>query len=285
MNHPSSAPAPDRFRAALACGPILLDAAMGTRLIARGLDLARDDPAAWAVDRPDDVLDLHRRDLAAGADAILTDTFGASRPGLARLGRGGQAAAINRAAAALARRAAGPDRLVLGSIGPAASDDPAALVDQARALIEAGVDALLLETHTIDQAERALTLLGPLSARPILASLHAWPDSGPVAVADAARRLEAAGAAAIGANCLIGMATALGLARRLRDASDLPLLFKPAAGLPGSPPEPPEAFEAAVADLLALGVRLLGGCCGTTEAHVAALRRGIDAATIGPTGG
>src|SRR3954470_1098837 len=103
-----------RFRAALARGPLLLDAALGTRLIARGLDPARDDPALWNLDRPDDVLDLHRRDVAAGADALLTNTFGATRLTLARLGRSDAVVEINRRAVALARQAAGPDRFVLG---------------------------------------------------------------------------------------------------------------------------------------------------------------------------
>jgi len=266
----------DRFAAAIAARPLLLDAAMGTRLIARGLDLARDDPSAWALDRPDDVLALHRLDILAGADAILANTFGANRAWLARYGRGADADAINREAVEIARQAAGPDRLVLGPIGPTASDDPAALRAQARALADSGVDAFLLETHRHDQAARALRLLRPLGL-PILASLHAWPED----LAAAARELAGAGAAALGANCLPGMAPALDLARRLRAATDLPLLIKPAAGLPGNPPEGPEAFERAVPELLALGVRLLGGCCGATDAHVAALRRGLTAAGVG----
>src|SRR5829696_8699488 len=103
---------PDRFRAALARGPLLLDAAMGTRLMARGLDLAHDDPCLWNLDRPDEVLDIHRRDLRAGSDAVLTNTFGANRLSLRRLGRSDQVAAINHRAVELARQAAGPDRLV-----------------------------------------------------------------------------------------------------------------------------------------------------------------------------
>ncbi len=269
--------ATDRLAAALARGPVLLDAGMGTRLIARGVDLARDDPAAWALDHPDDVLGLHDRDVAAGADAVATDTFGANRAWLARFGLADRAIAINRRAVGLARLAVGPGGIVLGSIGPTASDDPGALREQADTLIESGVDALLLETHRLDQADRALTLLSP-GPVPILASLHDWP--GPVA--DAARRLVDLGAAAIGANCLAGMAPALALARKLQGARDVPLLMKPAAGPPGSPPESPETFAAAVPELLALGVRLIGGCCGTTEAHVSAMRSALSAATRPP---
>src|SRR5581483_10567116 len=105
----STAPMSDsgKLAEALARGPILMDAAMGTRLIARGLDLAHDDPCLWCLDRPDEVLDIHRRDVAAGADAVLTNTFGANRLTLDRLGRSADVVAINRRAVELARAAAG----------------------------------------------------------------------------------------------------------------------------------------------------------------------------------
>jgi 5-methyltetrahydrofolate--homocysteine methyltransferase len=263
------------FREALARRPILLDAAMGTRLIARGLDLARDDPALWVIDHPEAVLAIHRLDSEAGAEAVLTNTFGANRAWLDRFGRGGQARTINHRAVEIARLATGPDRYLIGSIGPAASDHPDALLEQAEALLEAGVDALLLETYRLDQAEAALDRLRDLPL-PILASLFDWPDP----IDESAHRLIDRGAFAIGANCQTGMTPALALARRLRAAVDHPLLIKPSAGLPGSPLEPPEAFGAAVPELLALGVRLIGGCCGTTEAHVAALREAIDRAIL-----
>lgn len=263
----------DRLRAALARGPVLLDAAMGTRLIARGLDLARDDPAGWVVDRPAEVLEIHRQDVRAGADAVLTATFGANRAWLARYGLADRAALLNRRAVGLARLAVGPDGFVLGSIGPTASDDPDALREQAGALVGSGVDAFLLETHRLDQALRALAILA-LDGPPVLASLFDWPDP----VAGSARALADAGAAAIGTNCRVGMAPALRLARSLRAACDLPILVKPSAGLAGSDPETPESFAAAVPELLGLGVRLIGGCCGTTAAHVAALRTALSAA-------
>ncbi len=264
----------DALAAALARGPILLDAAMGTRLIARGLDLAREDPSLWVLDHPDEVAAIHRRDVAAGSDAVLTDTFGATRAWLARFGRAADSPRICSAAATMARQAAGPGRLVFGSIGPAASDDPAALIEQAEALAGGGVDALLLETHRPDQALAALDLLQFLG-RPVLASLHSWPEPADE-VADLARRLAGAGAVAIGGNCLPGVDSALTLARRLRGTTDLPLLLKPAAGLPGQTLDVPGAFAAALPEWLRLGVRLVGGCCGTTEAHVGALRRVLD---------
>lgn len=263
-----------RLLDALRDRPLVLDAAMGTRLLARGLDLAVDDPCLWNLARPDDVLDLHRRDAEAGADVLLTNTFGASPAALDRLGRAGDFGAINRRAAELARLAAGPGRLVLGSIGPVGHDRPGSTRRQAEALAEAGVDGLLLETHTPDQALRQLREhLRDGPAVPRLVSLGPPGDPDP----DAARALLDLGAVALGWNCLDGMPPTLDALARL--AAAVPRLAQPSAGLPGRPPATPDSFADAVPRLLALGARLIGGCCGTTEAHVAALRRAVDEAT------
>jgi methionine synthase I (cobalamin-dependent) len=261
-----------RFLDALARRPLLLDAAMGTRLIALGLDLGRDDPALWNLSRPEDVESVHRLDVEAGADALLTNTFGANRAWLGRYGRADSVAAINRRAFELARRVAGPHRFVLGSIGPTAAAEPDAYPEQAEALAGAGVDALILETHDA-QAPLGLRRLQGATGLPLLVSLHRWP-AGPLA--DFVRLLADLGASAVGSNCLPGVEPTLRLTQRLRADTDLPLIAKPSAGLPGESPTTPEALAAGVPRLLALGVRLLGGCCGTTEAHVAALRAALD---------
>ncbi len=251
---------------------MVLDAAMGTRLLDRGLRLEDDDPCLWNRTHPEAVLAIHQRDVAAGAEAVLTNTFGANRRALARLGQGTQrdVAAINHAAVALARRAVGPGRFVVGDLGPTAADG-GAVAEQAAVLIAAGVDGLLFETHRLDQAEAALDQLdraprGPVAV-PLLVSLIAWPDPPDAAVA----RLVALGAEALGGNCQDGMAAALVLAERLRAATDLPLIVKPAAGRPGGPVDGPQAFATAARRLKALGPVLAGGCCGTTETHLAAL--------------
>jgi methionine synthase I (cobalamin-dependent) len=264
--------------AALARGPLVLDAAMGTRLIARGLPLDRDDPALWNLSHAADVFDLHARDVAAGADAVLTNTFGANRRWLDRFGHGSHVEAINRRAVAIARAAAGPDRFVIGSIGPTACDDREALSDQADVLVEAGVDALLFETCRAEQVTTALKWVRPRVAVPVFVSLVEWPAPVDAIV----RRLEDTGADVLGGNCHDRMAAALRMAEALWGLTRLPILVKPAAGLPGAAPAAPESFAAAVPALRALGVRLFGGCCGTTEAHVAALRAACyDAALIG----
>lgn len=260
----------DRFQGALRRPLVVLDAAMGTRLIAAGLRLESDDPALWNLARPEAVAALHRADREAGAEAILTNTFGANRAWLDRYGRSGLAAELNRRAVALARTEAGPACLVLGSIGPTAAGDPAGLIEQAEALATAGVDALVFETFSLDLAETALRLVHPAVDVPIVVSLASWPEP----VQPAVRRLAGLGVAAVGGNCQAGIEQALRLAESLRSATELPLWIKPSAGVPGGPLEPAEAFGQAAPAARALGPVLFGGCCGTTEAHVAAIRAG-----------
>ena len=257
-----------RLADAVARGPVVLDAAIGTRLIALGLDLAHDDPAFWNVARPDAVRSLHTRDRAAGADGVVTNTFGANRVWLARWSRQEEADTINRRAVALARAAVGDAGLVFGSVGPTAACCADAVCEQASILADAGVDALLFETHDLGQAESSLRAIRSRLACSILVSLVAWPAP----ITDSARRLADLGADVLGANCQLGMAAALATMEALGAASPLPLLVKPSAGRPGEDAEPPAAFARAVPRLLECGVRLLGGCCGTTDAHVAALR-------------
>lgn len=264
-----------RFLAAIEPGPLILDAAMGTRLCARGLDLGGDDPCVWNLSHPEAVLDLHRRDVAAGARAVFTNTFGANGPWLARprfhLASPGwpySVEAINRSAVALARQAVGPERFVVGSIGPAAAEVAGAAGEQAAVLVAAGVDALVLETYRGEAAHQVLQELQdlPLGSTPVLVSLWEWPEP----METTARRLLDQGAAILGMNCQDGIAAALRFAARLGPMASRPLLVKPSVRTPAAGTSP-ASFAAAVGRLLECRVGLLGGCCGTTEAHVAAL--------------
>jgi methionine synthase I (cobalamin-dependent) len=267
---------PVRFLAALDRGPLALDAGMGTRLCARGLDLRRDDPCLWNLDRPEEVLDVHRRDAAAGGRVLFTNTFGANRAWLMRHGRRGDMEPINRAGVGLARLAAGPSGFVAGDIGPSTGDDPGAAGEQAAVLLDSGVDALVFETFRLETALAALREARMRIATrpvPLIASLWQWPDDAE----DAARRLLDAGAAVIGLNCRPAIGATASLARRLARAVACPLLIKP--GIAASDLEcdsTPAAFAAAVPVLVEHNVRLIGGCCGTTEAHVAALASACD---------
>jgi methionine synthase I (cobalamin-dependent) len=254
---------------AIGVRPLVLDAAMGTRLAALGLDLRHDDPSHWNLARPDDVASIHAADVVAGAEVLLTNTFGANRHWLERFGLGSETTRINQAAVSIARSVGGEEHYVLGSIGPSA-EGSTSCADQAVTLAESGVDALLFETHTFDQAVRSLRAVRPIVRIPLFVSLTRWPDP----IGDVTARLEDEGASVLGSNCERGMARILETARRLARVTSLPLLVEPSASLPGEVPEHPESFRALVPALLTVGVRLIGGCCGTTDAHVAAIRAG-----------
>ena len=236
--------------------------------------------------------------MASGSDAVLTNTFGANRCWLARFGRAGAVESINRRAVELARQAAGPDRFVFGCLGPTAARrirshdfgkaavpasplptgmrpklarpirrecSTSAAVEQAAILVDAGVDALCFETFKAAELE-SCSAKWPLRF-PSWSRLWQWPDPPDPAV----RRLLELGASVIGMNCQAGIDAAVAFAERISGIAACPLLVKPSAGEPGAATAAPAAFAAAVPRLLELNVRLLGGCCGTTELHVAAL--------------
>jgi methionine synthase I (cobalamin-dependent) len=256
----------------LSTHPLVLDAGIGTRLIALGLDLSRDDPCLWSLDHPDSVLALHHQDRQAGADVLLTNTFGASPSNLARLNRADDAAAVLRASVSLARQAAGPSGFVAGSIGPVLNHNLPEYQSQVDHFDRLGVDLLIFETQTAESALSILDSLSLPSHLPVIVSLYRLPDPP----SDALSRLADLGLAALGVNCVPGPSASVEAIRKFPRA--LPLLAKPAA----SSLDPPETFAAAVPLWLSLGVRLMGGCCGTSHEHVAAIRHALDTALSSP---
>ena len=249
---------------------VVLDAGMGQRLVLRGLDLKNDDPALWCLSHPEEVAAIHGRDLSAGAGAVLTNTFGANRAWLARFGQVREVESVNRRAVELARGAPGPERFVVGSMGPTVGSAEGAAAEQAAILIAAGVDALLLETCHFPEVEPVLEEViahAEPGAVPVFVSLWEWPAEPE----PAARRLVERGAAVLGLNCRCGAAAALEFARALGEAGGVPLMVKPGAQSEAGHAMSPEDLGAIVPLLLAQNVRLIGGCCGTDERHVAAI--------------
>ncbi|QDV38742.1 homocysteine S-methyltransferase family protein [Tautonia plasticadhaerens] len=251
--------------------PILLDAAMGTRLIARGLDLSGDDPCLWCLDRPEEVAEVHRLDVMAGADALTTNTFGANRSWLSRFGRAGEVGAINRAAVALAREAAGPGLLVLGCLGPTAEGSEVE-VEQALALAAGGVDALILETNAASAPiGPRLAALDAAVGLPMILTFSLAVDDDPFP--RLGYDVFELPLQAIGWNC-IPPPRAVELPGHLRGTVGLPLVLQPSGPWIGSGPGVEPTAET-IARLVDQGVRLFGGCCGTTERDIAALRSAL----------
>jgi homocysteine S-methyltransferase len=290
----------DRFRARLAARPLVADGATGTLLFSRGIP-QRACLDELVLSRPDLVGTIHREYLDAGADIVETATFGANRVRLAGWGLGDLAARLNRRAAQLAREArdvAGRDALVAGSIGPLgrpAHGDlgigdaaaRAAFREQLDGLLEGGVDLLILETfHDLDQLILAIGEVRAATGLPIVASMTFGEELG---LADgrtpeaAAAVLASTGIDALGVNCGVGPSASLdALGRMDPGRHGLPGAFMPNAGLPKRIEgqfvyaADPAWFGEAVPLALAAGARIVGGCCGTTPAHVAAMRAAVD---------
>lgn len=290
-------PRVERLRLALARHPLLVDGGMGTQLQRLGLA-----PGAagefWNVAHPDHVRSVHRAYRAAGAALLTTNTFGGTACVLAGHGAGARVHELNLAGARLAREIAGDEAWVLGDIGPfggmleplgdALHDEViVAFGEQAAALLAGGADALLVETMS-DPVEAALAVAAAKSAGAELVvatftfqqSASGYRTMMGTTVADALAGIIDAGADIVGANC----GTGLGLDDYVRLTGELaaaaaghPVLVQPNAGSPRLVDgqicydESAAQFAAAVPRLLAAGARMVGGCCGSTPEHIAAM--------------
>jgi 5-methyltetrahydrofolate--homocysteine methyltransferase len=277
---------------------VLTDGGWGTELQRRG-GRPGECFELWNLTQPERVLEVAKAYVDAGSDIVLTNSFGASSVMLGRHGYAGEAKAINRTAAELSREAAGDRVLVFGSLGPSGKmpslgeieEQPLreAFREQARALVEGGVDGLVLETMSdLAEAELAMDLLRGEFPVPFGVSMTF--DSGPdklhtlmgVTPAALIQAAENAGAAFVGANCGLGVEQYLRLARVFQASTSLPLWFKPNAGLPVLEDNRvvyqsrPEGFASLAFGFFAAGASMVGGCCGTTPEFIRALRQTID---------
>src|SRR4051812_42974217 len=290
---------------------VVFDGSMGATLEQYDLDLERDYKLpgrcheALVLNRPDVIQGLHESMVDAGAEAVETDTFQASRLKLDEWGLGEHTYEINRKAAEIARRAVGEERFVAGSIGPtghlAASDDPtlgvirfrelvAIFEEQARGLVDGGADLLIVETAqdilevkaAVFGAREAFAATG--RAVPIQTSVSLLPNGGKMLlgtdISAALTTLEALEVDVIGLNCSTGPEDMRDAIRFLGEHSPLPVHCIPNAGIPHQGPdgetvfpEKPEPLAETLGDFVErYGVSIVGGCCGTTPDHIRAIR-------------
>lgn len=283
--------------------PLCCDGAMGTQLMARGLASGACG-MLWNIERPADVGGIHLAYRNAGCDVITTNSFGGTRFALELHGLANRVAELNRAAAQVARAAAGENGWVLGDVGPfgdflepvgdvTADELRDAFRAQIAALIEGGADAILVETMS-DPAE---AVVGVEAAKacdkniPVIVT-YSFQKTAPgeyrtmmgTTAAEAMQRAIAAGANIVGTNC----GTALSLddyvelaGQLVAAAGQTPVIVQPNAGSPHTEngqtiyKATPEEMAAAATRLLAAGVRIIGGCCGTTPALLAAMSRAV----------
>jgi 5-methyltetrahydrofolate--homocysteine methyltransferase len=283
---------------------LLGDGAMGTQLQQAGLE-SGGCGEAWNLDHPDRVLAIQRRYVEAGSDVLLTNTFGACRIMLARHGEAERAAAINEAAVALARQALGGCGWVLGDIGPfgglleplgevSRAEAERAFREQARALVAGGADGIIIETQTaFEELAIAVAAAKEAGAKVVIGSIafDKMADEDDVRTMmgigpeQAAEFMAAHGFDLAGLNCGTGvdMAMAARIARRYRAAAGLPVMAQPNAGQPVLEnmrvvyKQTPEEMGAGLEGLLAAGARVVGGCCGSTPAHIRRFREILDA--------
>lgn len=274
---------------------LICDGAMGTELQAHGLQ-ASGCPELWNLSHPDAVEAIHRAYCAAGADVILTNSFGGSRFKLEKFNLERQVSELNEAAACVARRAAGADQFVLGDVGPTGElmaplgvrepgEFEAVFAEQVEGLVRGGVDGIIIETMTaVEEAQAAVRAARSVTDLPVLVSMQFKRDADGaglhtmmgVDVPMFVRSFAELGVDALGGNCSSPGELA-DVVKQLREETSLPILAEPNAGVPQLInwktvfPLGPNDFAEAVVELVRNGVSLLGGCCGTTPEHIRVL--------------
>ena len=292
--------------------PILADGAMGTLLYARGIPINHcyDE---LNLTNPGPILAIHEEYLQAGAQILETNTFGANRFRLARHGMQQKVAEINTAGVRLARQAVehfrgkqAGEAWVAGSLGPlgvrleplgitSLNEARAAFAEQIRALAEAGVDLLVLETMmALNEVREALEAARETAPElPVLAMVTVDEDGNCLdgaSAATAATLLTEWGADAVGVNCSTGPATVLTAIEAMRGATTLPLAAIPNAGLPRAVEGrniylcSPEYMAGFARMAIGAGAQIVGGCCGTTPNHIRAMRSALRALDGEPDG-
>ena len=275
---------------------VLGDGAMGTMLQLAGL--VDGAPERWNVERPDVVSAIHRAYVEAGSDFISTNTFGGTRNRLQLDGLADRIAELNEAGARLAREAAG-ERLVAGSMGPTGElMEPlglltpdgarASFAEQAKALKAGGVDFALIETMSALEEVQAAVEGAREAGLPAVVTMsfdtHFRTMMG-IKPVDALQTLAGWGVTVVGANCGNGPAEIERVMTEMSQAKPdgVVLMAKSNAGMPRWKDDrityggTPEVMADYARRMKALGVRVIGGCCGSTPEHVVAMRRALDA--------
>jgi methionine synthase I (cobalamin-dependent)/5,10-methylenetetrahydrofolate reductase len=290
---------PGDLLARLKNSPVLCDGAMGTLLYSKGIFINRcyDE---LNLSQPDLIRGVHHEYLQAGAEIVETNTFGGNSFRLERHGLGGKVHDINFAGAKLAKEAAKSfDGWVAGSVGPLGirieplgktsfQEAKDAFREQIAALLEGGVDVVILETFGyLEELHQALLAARELNPKvPVIAQVtvdeeaNCLDGSTPEIFAP---RLEEWGADVIGCNCSVGPVAMLDAMERVRAATSLPVSAQPNAGIPRSVEGrniylcSPEYMASYARKFVAAGVKLVGGCCGTTPEHIRVMKSGLRA--------
>lgn len=278
----------------------MCDGAMGTMLYAKGV-FVNQCFDALNLSEPARVVDVHQDYVRAGADVIETNTFGANRVKLRGFGLADRTTEINRSGAQLARQAADGRAYVAGALGPLGvrvepwgrtglDEAEAYFREQAEALAAGGVDLFVLETfRDVTELGAAIAAIRSMSDLPIVAQMTTTEDGGSLdgtPPEQFARALERYRPDVVGVNCSIGPAPMLDTIERIASVIDLPLAAQPNAGRPREIDgrniylTSPEYMASYAKRFAAAGVRLVGGCCGTTPEHIRQIKAAVGRAAV-----
>ncbi len=278
---------------------LISDGAWGTFLQKKGLKPG-ECPELWCIDRPDDVFEVAKNYIDAGANMVETDSFGGTCFKFEHYGLAERTAEINEAAAKISRKAAGDDNWVIASIGPTGKmllmgdvteeELYNAFKVQAVALEKGGADAVCIETMSaIDEATLAIKATKENTNLEIICTFTFeltvngdYRTMMGVSPVEAAKATVEAGADIIGTNCGNGIERMIEIVKEIRKvAPDTPILVHANAGLPVNVdgvdtfPETPEDMANQVGGLVEAGANIIGGCCGTTPAHITAMKNAV----------
>lgn len=294
----------NKFLEKLEKGTLLIDGAMGTMLHARGVgfDKCFDE---LNLTNPSAVADVHRAYIEAGAELIITNTFGANRFKLSKHGLADDVIAINKAGVELAKRivaASFKDVLIAGDVGPLGvriapygrvklEEAKAAFVEQVKALVEASVDLIVIETMSdLHEIQEAIKAAKEISDLPVVASVTFTRDDRTLLGDDpmkVARTLKEAGADVIGVNCSGGPSQLLRILKQMKQAvpdHSMKFWVKPNAGWPEQVggrimyPADAEYFGEYALAFREAGANIVGGCCGTTPQHIMSMKKALESA-------
>jgi 5-methyltetrahydrofolate--homocysteine methyltransferase len=277
-------------------GPVVTDGSWGTQMHKRGLKRGQ-CPDSWNLSHPEQVEDVARQYVDAGSQIILTNTFGASRLSLSNYKLGDKVVEINSAGVRISKQAAGDRVRVFASIGPTGrmlvtgetTEEELRKVfeEQADAQAQAGADGIIIETMIdIDEA-RIAAQAAKRTGLPVIVSMvfDSGEDKDRTMMGNSpeefAAEIQKIGVDGLGANCGQGIEAFLPICSRLRQATDLPLWMKPNAGLPEVVDDcvvfrtTPAEFVKYVPDLIRAGANFIGGCCGTDQNFVKAIRQAV----------
>jgi len=279
---------------------LVSDGAWGTFIQKKGLQPG-ECPEQWNISRPQDVFEIAKSYIDAGADMIETNSFGGNYYKLKGYGLENQVYELNKAAAEISRKAAGPDRFVLGSVGPTGKllimeevtteELYQCFKNQSLALEAGGADAIVIETMTdLEEACIAVKAATENTACEVICTMTfdkilsgEFRTMMGISPSEMTEALVAEGASVIGANCGNGIADMIGIVEEIRRVNaQIPVLIHANAGMPKycdgetSFPETPGDMASRVKDIVKAGANIIGGCCGTTPEHICEVHRVVS---------